>query len=278
MIKKPMLAVNCKELSKIEYPCLLSPKLDGIRCLKREGQIVSRTFKPIPNKFINTSLRAMADEGFDGELVTTDDDGNVEEFNTIQGNVMRIEGRPNFQLLVFDNFMSQGGFRQRYEELVNHVAFQRYPVQIRLVPHVVCNSLEQLEDFEEHCVAAGYEGIMIRHQHGQYKQGRSTEKQQWLLKVKRFEDIEGFVTSITEELDADGRAKGSLGAIKVATREFGGFSVGSGFSAMQRRDYFDNPDLIVGKVVTIKYQPSGMKDKPRFPTFKGIRDPIDISF
>jgi len=277
MIKKPMLAVNCRDLSKIEYPCLLSPKLDGIRCLKREGKIVSRTFKDIPNRFISSSLRAMAEEGFDGELVTTDEDGNVEDFNTIQGNVMRVEGRPHFQLLVFDNFTSQGGFRQRYEELVSNEAFQRYPVQLRLVPHVICNSLEQLEDFEEHCVAAGYEGIMIRHQHGRYKQGRSTEKQQWLLKVKRFEDIEGLVVGIKEELDVHGRAKGSLGAVRVMTPKFGVFSVGSGFSTAQRQAYFDNPDLIMDKLITIKYQPSGMKAKPRFPVCKGIRDPIDIS-
>lgn len=28
--------------------------------------------------------------------------------------------------------------------------------------------------------------------------------------------------------------------------------------------------------MTIKYQPSGMKDKPRFPVYKGFRNRIDI--
>ena len=56
--------------------------------------------------------------------------------------------------------------------------------------------------------------------------------------------------------------------------QFGAFEVGSGFTEAQRREYYNDTSLI-GKLITIKYQPAGMKDKPRFPTFKGFRHPDD---
>ena len=53
-------------------------------------------------------------------------------------------------------------------------------------------------------------------------------------------------------------------------------SVGSGFSLSERNEYYNDPELIKNKIVTIKYFEETKNDQGglslRFPTFKGIRN------
>ena len=51
MITRPMLAETVEDVNSINYPVLVSPKLDGIRILKIDGNIVTRKFKPLPNTY-----------------------------------------------------------------------------------------------------------------------------------------------------------------------------------------------------------------------------------
>ena len=51
---KPMLAALCEDVTKLRYPVIASPKLDGIRALVIDGQLVSRTLKPIPNRYVQS--------------------------------------------------------------------------------------------------------------------------------------------------------------------------------------------------------------------------------
>jgi len=47
---KPMLAPNEKiDISTLKYPLLASYKLDGIRCIFKDGQMYSRALKQFPN-------------------------------------------------------------------------------------------------------------------------------------------------------------------------------------------------------------------------------------
>lgn len=48
----PMLATAVENLDVLKYPVLVSPKLDGIRCLIIDGVAMSRSLKPIPNKHV----------------------------------------------------------------------------------------------------------------------------------------------------------------------------------------------------------------------------------
>lgn len=48
-------------------------------------------------------------------------------------------------------------------------------------------------------------------------------------------------------------------------------------SHTDRRYYFENVDEIVGLIAKYQFFPVGIKDKLRFPTFQGFRDPIDMS-
>ena len=100
------------------------------------------------------------------------------------------------------------------------------PVEIR--------DAAQLAAYEEDCLAEGYEGVMIRTPDSPYKCGRSTEREGWLLKIKRFEDAEAVVLDTYEGMsnhneaqrDAFGRTKrSSAQAGKVGRGELGGFVV-----------------------------------------------------
>ena len=95
MIKRPILAekIEPSELENLKYPVLVSPKLDGIRCLIVDGKALSRSFKPIPNLFIQSLLSKQEFNGLDGELVL---EGKT--FNETQSIVMSESSEPALNL------------------------------------------------------------------------------------------------------------------------------------------------------------------------------------
>ena len=72
---KPMLAPNQSvDLDTINFPIFISGKLDGIRCIIKDGEMVSRSLKPIRNKKLQekfNDLKIISKEQniiFDGEI------------------------------------------------------------------------------------------------------------------------------------------------------------------------------------------------------------------
>jgi DNA ligase-1 len=159
-------------------------------------------------------------------------------------------------------------------------------------------SLEELQAYEERCLADGYEGVMIRTPGSPYKCGRSTEREGYLLKIKRFEDAEAVVLDTYEgmsnlnpaEKDAFGRTKRSLAQAGMIGRgELGGFivrhlSTGVEFrlgynhvvGGIDRVTLWQTRETLIGRVVKFSHQPSGAKDAPRFPKFLGFREAWDM--
>jgi DNA ligase-1 len=164
---------------------------------------------------------------------------------------------------------------------------------MKAVPHTFCENEEGLLEYEIRCLAKGFEGVMIRDPLGPYKFGRSTVREGWLLRVKRFQDAEGVVIGFEElmhnsniaERDALGKMKrsshkagmvpmGMLGAILLRMPDGVEVSCGTGFTEMQRRGFWRPGKLkqLMGKTVKFKYQKHGTKDKPRHPVFLGFRE------
>src|SRR5690606_2631966 len=101
MSMRPMLASNATE---IQFPVYASPKIDGVRALIFEGNLVSRRLKKIPNKFIQNYFKSLPNlvlEGLDGELVVGEPNHPNVMQNTTSG-VMSREGEPDFTYYVFD--------------------------------------------------------------------------------------------------------------------------------------------------------------------------------
>jgi DNA ligase-1 len=56
------------------------------------------------------------------------------------------------------------------------------------------------------------------------------------------------------------------------------FGVGGGYTAQERKEFWEKKDEMIGKTIKYKFFSVGMKDGcPRFPTFLGMRHENDMS-
>lgn len=302
---KPMLAGKCENLTLLKYPLLVSAKLDGVRAIVIDGTLMSRSLKPIPNKYAQSLFRHLP-SGTDGELIVgkADDDPYRRTVSAVMGED-GIEKALRFW--TFDNYTYAGGFSIRNQMMSMSV---RGKNQVLSLPHVKVNNEEELLSCEREFVDVGYEGLMIRSIEGPYKFGRSTEREGYLLKLKRFEDSDAEVLSVYEQMHNENEAeKNALGHTERSTKKegmvpagvLGGlnvrdihtgveFSIGGGFlgqdpvdeggqshpSEYSRETLWRIKETLPGKIAKYKYFASGSKERPRFPVFLGWRDKIDL--
>lgn len=294
MTFKPTLAVNA-DFSKIKYPVYASPKLDGIRCSIVNGQALSRTLKPIPNKHINKCLSNPLFDGLDGELVIGSPTSKTCYTDSVSG-VMRHDGYPAFTYYIFDMHTVGGEFKDRLHVMENMYFLVDKDTSIQMLEQVLLLTESDMLEYEAKCVADGYEGIILRSPTAPYKHGRSTVNEGYLLKVKRFADSEAEIIGFEEEMFNDnptftnelGRTarstnqdgllgKDRLGAFAVRDLVTGiEFNIGTGFTAAQREEFWVDRDQLVGKLVRYKHFPVGAKDRPRHPVFTGYRSRLDL--
>lgn len=286
MTFKPMLA-SPANLDIVKFPVLASPKLDGIRCVVHEGQAKSRMLKPIPNLFVREMLSHPRMHNLDGEIVTYTDD-KLDDFNTTQSKIMTQDGVvDDFMFYAFDNFKAP---MLPFVERIREVPYATDRHQ-RKLPHELVQNLDDLHKLCEEHIQLGYEGTMIRSPSGYYKFGRSTAREQGLLKIKRFHDAEAVVVGLTELMrngneattNALGRTErsshkanmipsGTMGTI-VANWNGVEFEIGTGYTQQQRQEYWHS--LKPGTKITFKYQEVSKYGVPRFPVFLGIRRDLD---
>ena len=285
---KPMLLCQDNpDVNNLTYPVYVLPKLDGIRCLGVEGEVVSRTLKAIPNNHIRKTLRSLGINGMDGELIV----GNPTDkdvYRNTNSVVMAYDKVAPFKYYVFDYWnMPESTYKERYEELA-YMCWEQRPI-VEIVPARLCYSVEELLLEESKLVSLGYEGVIIRNPKGAYKQGRTTMKENNAYKLKRYIDDEAVVVGMAPEMQNNNEAtvnalghiersihkenlvaKDSLGKLIVNHPVFGEFSIGTGFTAEERLNLWrSNP---IGQTVKFKYFPVGVKDKPRHPVFLGFRN------
>src|SRR5262245_56793250 len=96
---RPMLSATCEDITKVRLPAMASPKLDGIRCVIRDGKALTRSLKPIPNRYVRKRLTGLP--AFDGELIIGSPVA-PDVWNTSSSGVMSEYGEPTFGFFVFD--------------------------------------------------------------------------------------------------------------------------------------------------------------------------------
>lgn len=295
---KPTLCCDYDE-SKLRFPLICMVKIDGVRGINLEGTLTGRSLKKHANKHTTAMFSKPQFQGIDGELVAGEWTSSSLCRDTTSA-VNRIEGTPDITWWAFDflDGLTIGlPYHERLSLLAAHVASINEP-NVKVVPHVIVNSIEELNVFEEDALAQGFEGVILRDIYGKFKSGRATVREGSYMRIKRFTDAEAICLSIqeamqnnnqkiTNELGLSERSshqenmtpKGMVGSLVCKCCETGEtIIVGAGdMDHGMRKHYFENQGEIVGQIIKYKSFRHGVKSKPRFPTFLSIRAESDMS-
>lgn len=241
-------ALATKAPSNLPFPLWASPKIDGVRAYVLGGVVLSRSGKPIPSEWVQRTYGHL--EGHDGELVHG-------TFAETTSSVMSRSGC-GARFVVFDRFDRHGPHDVRLAAVD--------PGADKLA-HTLVTDQAQLDALEASCLEAGYEGLILRDPRAEYVQGRTRA----MMKLKRFEDDEAFVTGFDES-----DRVGLLGAFVVRKAGTGEeFRVGAGLREDQRVDFWRMRERLVGKLLRYRYFPTLGMTAPRHAVFSGFRDPRD---
>jgi len=293
-IFRPMLAAPTpSDLTKLPWPMLASPKLDGIRGIIQDGKMYSRSLKLLPSEAAQTIARQAprAYNGFEGELIS---DGSGDTFSI----VMTRGSTAPLKLHVFENTslaLKDAPFSARSASL--HAAANLFPYElIQVVPQTLLFDADELAFYEDLQLQDGREGVMLRHPDSPYKYGRSTARQAWMVKVVRFTTAEARITGFnpiwenqnvqtTNALGLSERSHyqegkvslNTLGSIDVEDLKNGWrFSIGTGFTEGMRKHIWDYRSLYQNQILTYKSKEFGQKILPRQPVFVRFRHKMDM--
>ncbi len=266
-----------------------SRKLDGVRCITIVGlDGEAKCYSRVGNEFetlqvVKDAVKQLGVVGvvFDGEICLMDKEGN-EDFQGIMKQIKRKDHTIENPKYVMFDYLTQTEFDAKTSEkpLAERISrFAKLDERIKdqeslsVLEQVVVNDDDHFAALKSKAEKEGHEGVMLRKNVG-YEGKRS----QNLLKVKKFYDAEYKVESIDFEdhrIIREGREEVVRMMAQAYINHKGHeVKVGSGWNQEQRLKYEANPELIIGKTITVQYfeetknQQGGLS--LRFPTVKHV--------
>ena len=207
-------------------------------------------------------------------------------------------GEPDVKWYVFDDRTNPNmPFIERVTMAKDRVHYLK-DERVIAIPQVMILNLTEMYEFEKYAVDEGFEGIMLRDPLGRYKYGRSTVKENLLLKVKRFISEEATIIALEERMenlnesvpDAFGRARKAISKDMLApTGMVGAFvmespkwptsfrvSASTLRPMREQKRAWENPNDYLLQLGRFKYFPHGVVDVPRHGVFEAIRGKEDL--
>jgi len=265
-----------------------SHKLDGVRCLAMVDENGQCNFYSRQGKTFDTldTLRKeiesleLTNVVFDGEVCIVNDSG-VEDFQGIMKEIKRKDHtikNPKYKIfdyLTLEEFDTQTSTRNLSLRLSTCVKPKLNCVE--MLEQWKVESDEHFQELAELATKNNWEGLILR-KDCEYKGKRSND----LLKVKKFFDEEYIVKSIetsTHRIIVDGLEVEEEMLSNVVIEHKGcDVGVGSGFDQTERIMYFKNPELIIGKTITVQYFEETLNQDGchslRFPVVKHVYDGV----
>ena len=242
---------------------ILTTKLDGSRIcvIKKDDKIILKTRQ---NKLyeglieIEEDFKDLPNGVYDGELLAKGVFENSAEQYKETMKISRKKGiKKGLKMVCYDYIENIEDFYNgkdltecinRKNKLKEILSINKENIEY-LEPLYIGKDLNKIIEFSNLAVQNGEEGIMLSIANSPYECKRSKN----LLKVKQFFEGDVYVTDVIE---GDNKYKGKLGCVKckfLYNGEIQDVEVGSGFNDEEREILFKNADLILNKVITIKY-------------------------
>ena len=289
------LAQDCElHKKKLNGKKSLEVKLDGVRAVtviypsgkidmfSRNGKELNN-FNHIKDEISKTFNISSIKEALvlDGEIVSDD-------FQTLMKQIHRKKSSQNkdAKLFLFDllplEYFKKGVYEKSYFSRIEELKkiHERFFIQSHVINIIDSVNVDldtekgeiEFKNFNKNSIINGYEGIMIKDPESFYECKRSTT---W-LKSKPFIEISLEVKDYEE---GTGRNKGKLGAIIAegidGDKNFK-TNVGSGFTDLQRKEFWEDKDKLIGQIIEIRADSisksqDGENWSLRFPRFKSFR-------
>lgn len=241
----------------------ISHKLNGSRCLFYKGNLYTRSGKKYTGveHIINDMKRVLINPNIvvDGELVrkNIDNKSDSENFQIGVGIAnSKAETKEELKLVIFDmitvNDFENGISKLTYSERKPEIEALREIIQQLNIENISVVDMfyegtdqtqiwKWLDYAEEHDL----EGVIVN-----LDTPYECKRTKNLIKAKKFYECDLLCTGIES---GTGRNLNTLGNIIC---DYKGFEcrIGSGFTDEQRNYYCDNPNEIIGKIITVKYK------------------------
>jgi len=268
------------QIENLVYPLLVQPKLDGFRCVYVDGQLLSRTGKPMGNSSLAGHFNTKnfpKDKIIDGELymhglpfpklssILRKDKADIPEG-------LRFNAYDTMSLEEWNKRQCKGIYSDRIRwvrELIND-KIANYKKVID-TPTDLCNTPSEVMSLYNKYLAKGYEGVMLKDPNGLYKWKRVTMNSGEMLKLKPFKSID---LPIKEIYDGEKSFTGMAGGV-VCTYNDHTIRIGSGFNVATRKAMAKSPNEFIGKTIEIQYFEETEEGALRFPTFERFRPDKD---
>jgi len=247
---KPLLCPNDEiDLNSLSYPLLASTKMDGCRLLFKQGKIVTRSLKPLPNIQLNQKfeyIRKYSEKNnliLDGELFSPGVPFQfivscfmTEDYNAKQSIkkwtelcqehdyfITREEVFSKLMFYCFDIIANEDNtfpFRGRWPTC--HTLAKHFPdIMVGVNQRLVINKKE-VESYFEEVLKDGFEGLILRNPESLYKFGRATIKENIAYKLKPWATIDskiiGFIQATQVNEDAE-KTVNELGRSRTSKRQ-----------------------------------------------------------
>lgn len=269
----PMLAHDFTKRGKsIVFPCMAQRKLDGVRCVATSaGGMFTRNGKPASAHLTHIASElqllpvgvVLDGELYSDELSFQEVVGLVKKASLRAGDAEKMR---KVYLYVYDAVQPGVPNLERTAWLTRLFSDSSSQFHaLRLLPTERCARAEDVPAMHAHCVAEGYEGLMLRNEKGMYAVGQRSAD---LQKFKTFLDAEFVVCGFKE---GDGIEKGCVIWV-CQTPDGNTFSVRPRGTHEERAAEFVAAQARMGHPLTVRYQELTTDKIPRFPVGIGFRD------
>jgi DNA ligase-1 len=292
-----MLAPNEKtDIKTLKYPLLASYKLDGIRCIFKDGQMYTRALKQFPNVQLRKRFEHLArlskekDTILDGELLA-----KSLTFNELSGLTRQLDKElpEDLNFYCFDAIHNKDfhmGFQTRTTFL--GTMNNRGCIYMKILPQLLIDSSIGITILYEEALAWGCDGLILRDPNGRYKFGRGTLKEGLIYKIKPFKTFDAKIIGVTQSTEVREGAEKKINELgmsvtskkkadRILINKACAFEVIYKNRLLQvviamtdeeKEEVWKHKEKYIGRWIEYKGMLVGSKDLPRHPVFIRFRD------